>query len=161
MAELQNIDPGDLDSRQQSAFEILREVCQASGLEIQPEIRSIHAPYIDIDLVGTDAEESFGKFGKRLDSLQYLCNLVITRKIGPDVRVVLDAAGYRENRTKVLEELAREYAAQVRERQEECELDPLPAHERRIIHNILSSEEGIRTWSEGEDPDRRVVIGPA
>ena len=63
-------------------------------------------------------------------------------------------------RTADLPELAQQFAMQVKERQEECELDPLPAHERRIIHNALSDDTEIRTYSEGADPDRRVIIAP-
>ena len=156
-----SIPVGDLTESEKIAFDVLSEVCVESMLDLKPVVRSIQSPYIEIELVGADALESFGKNGKQLDALQYLCNLIIQRKAPEDVRVSLDASDYRARRVEALESLARECAAQVIERQEEAELDPLPSHERRILHNILSQIEGIRTYSEGEDPNRHVIIAPA
>jgi len=149
-----------LDPRELEALEVLTEICRVSGLSIQAEPKSRHSPYLDVELVGEDIADSYGKNGQTLDSLQYLANLVVGRRVGPDVRFILDACGYRARRHETLVSLAQEFAAQVKERQEECELDPLPAHERRIIHNALSGDDGIRTYSEGDDPDRRVIIAP-
>lgn len=148
-----------LDAREHGALEILQEVCRASGLDIAPEPRSRHHPYLDVELVGGDAEISFGR-GPALDALQNLSNLVVSRRIGSDVRLILDVAGYRARRAANLRTLALEFADQVKQRQEECELDPLPAHERRIIHHALMDDPAIRTYSEGDDPDRRVIIAP-
>ena len=154
------IPPDELEPRERAAYDVLADICQAMALDIRPEARAVNPPYIEIELVGADAEAAYGRHGKSLDALQYLANLIIGRKVG-DVRVLLDAADYRARRTTALEKLAHEYAALVRDRQEECELDPLPAHERRIIHNALLNEAGIRTYSEGDDPDRRVIIAPS
>jgi spoIIIJ-associated protein len=150
-----------LDAREQGAIEILQEICDASGLDLMAQPLTRHSPYLDVELTGSSAPSTFGRHGYSLDALQYLSNLIISKRIGPDVRVILDAAGYRERRATSLIELAREFAEQVKDRQEECELDPLPAHERRLIHNALSDDPGIRTYSEGDDPDRRVIIAPA
>ena len=149
-----------LDAREHGAVEVLQEICGACGLAIQPEPKGRHAPYLDVELIGEDVAETLGRHGQSLDALQYLANLIIGRRVGPEVRVILDAGGYRARRSETLTNLAREFAAQVRERQEECELDPLPAHERRIIHNALADDPTIRTYSEGDDPDRRVIIAP-
>ncbi len=149
-----------LDGREQEALEILGEICRASGMDIRPEPRLRHAPYLDVELVGEDVASTLGRHGQSLDALQYLANLIIGRRVGSEVRIILDAGGYRARRAQTLTALAKDYAAQVKERQEEAELDPLPAHERRIIHNALSDDAGIRTYSEGDDPDRRVIIAP-
>jgi len=154
------LDPETLGPRERAAFDVIAEICQVTGLEIHPRATGIQGPYLHIEIVGEDAISTYGRNGKSLDALQYLANLIIGRKAGGDVRVLLDAANYRARREKALEDLAREYAALVKERQEECELDPLPAHERRIIHNILADDDTIRTYSEGDDPDRRVIIAP-
>ncbi len=149
-----------LEARESGAVEVLQEICRASGLSIDAEARGRHAPYLDVELVGEDVAATLGRHGQSLDALQYLANLIIGRRVGPEVRVILDAGGYRARRAETLTNLARDFAAQVKERQEECELDPLPAHERRIIHNALSDDPDIRTYSEGDDPDRRVIIAP-
>jgi spoIIIJ-associated protein len=149
-----------MTEREQAALEILEEICRAMEMDIRPEPREFHDPYLDVELVGEDAAAAFGRFGKRLDALQYLANLIIGRQTDSDVRLVLDADGYRARRTETLRQLALDYAAEVKSRQQECELDPLPAHERRIIHNTLADDLEIRTYSEGEEPDRRVIIAP-
>lgn len=157
---MEGIEVSELGAREQGAFEVMEEICEATGLQLRPIVHGVNGQYVEIELVGEDAALSFGRNGKSLDALQYLANLIIGRRVGSDVRVLLDAANYRERRTETLINLARELAATVKERQEECELDPLPAHERRIIHNALLDDEGVRTYSEGDDPDRRVVIAP-
>jgi spoIIIJ-associated protein len=155
-----NINLESLDVEQQEALNIFREMCSLMDINVEPEVIAVHTPYIEINLVGADAENAFGKYGKRLDALQFLANTVLSKKINGDVRLVLDCAGYREKRAHVLEELAHELAAQVKLRQEECELDALPAHERRVIHNALANDPDVRTYSEGMDLERHVVIAP-
>jgi len=76
------------------------------------------------------------------------------------VRITLDADSYRMQRNAALERQAKQIAAQVLKRQQEAVLDPLPAHERRVIHQALADFEGVETYSEGEEPNRRVVISP-
>jgi len=154
------IGDGSLNPSERAALNILAEICQASGLDVRPALRNVHPPYLDIELVGGDVAATLGRNGPTLDALQYLANLVIRRRVDSEVRVVLDAGGYRARRAETLVRLARDYAAQVKARQEECELDPLPAHERRIIHNALLDDPEVITYSEGEDPDRRVIIAP-
>lgn len=150
----------DLTPDQQRAVHILEEMFHTSGLSIQPVPMALHPPYVEVDLRGSDVPATFGRHGNWLDALQYLSNLIVLRRIGPEVRLVLDAGGYRARRAAILEKLAKQYASLVKERQEECELDPLPAHERRIIHNALLDDPDVRTYSEGDDPDRRVIIAP-
>ena len=151
----------DLNQSETAALDILHGVFNSCGLEIRAEARARHTPYLDVELTGQDALETFGRHGSSLDALQYLANLIINRRVGPEIRVILDANSYRRRRAETLENLARQFAAQVKDRQEECELDPLPAHERRIIHNALLDDPAVRTYSEGDEPDRRVVIAPA
>ncbi len=154
------VDPEELGPRERAAFDVLVEICQVTGLDMRPQALGVQGQYLQIELVGEDALSTYGRNGKSLDSLQYLANLIIGRRTGGDVRILLDAGSYRARREQTLEALAQEYATLVKERQEECELDPLPAHERRIIHNALANDLTIRTYSEGDDPDRRVIIAP-
>jgi spoIIIJ-associated protein len=152
--------PDWMTEPQCEAMAVLEEMCAASALDLTPVARGEHGAYLEVDLAGSDAEVTFGSRGKSLDALQYLANMILARRVGPDVRVILDAGGYRERRTQVLTDLAVKCANEVRTRQEECELDPLPAHERRIVHTALKDETDIVTYSEGEEPDRHVVIAP-
>ncbi|MCH8979662.1 MAG: hypothetical protein IH945_10540, partial [Armatimonadetes bacterium] len=83
-----------------------------------------------------------------------------TRKLGRGVRVVLEGNEYRKKRQEVLTKLATQIAKEVASRGEEAVLDALPAFERRVVHKALSEFEGVKTYSEGEEPERRVVIAP-
>ena len=160
MSEQSTIQWDDLNGSEKEAIDLIQAFCENAGLNLSPVVHNINPPYLDVELVGDDAESTFGRSGKGLDALQYLLNLIVSKQSNGSVRVTLDAAGYRARRVVILEALARECVENVLERQEECELDPLPAHERRIVHNILSEYPEIRTYSEGEDPDRRVIIAP-
>ena len=150
----------ELTPDQETALAFLGEVSAASGLEMHPEVRSIQAPYLNIELVGEDMRLTFGRMGQGLDALQFLVNLIVSRRIASDVRVVLDAADYRSRRVEALTRKAVELANEVKARNEEAELEPLPAHERRIVHAALADDPEITTYSEGDEPDRRIVISP-
>lgn len=156
-------DPGlhaQPDERDLEALAVIRELCQSGGFAAEPEIKAIEGSYLHVDLVGDDAQRLFGSHGKMLDALQYVANLIVGRRLGPGIRVLLDADGYRQKRTELLEEMARKYAALVVERQQECEFDPLPPHERRIIHRLFADDAKVLSYSEGEEPDRKVVLAP-
>jgi len=73
---------------------------------------------------------------------------------------MLDADNYRERRAETLCSIAQDYAREVKDRNQEAEMDPLPAHERRIIHSALIDDPDIRTYSEGDEPHRHIVIAP-
>jgi spoIIIJ-associated protein len=149
-----------LDADQRAALSFIEEACAASGLDLHPVVQSVQPPYLHLELAGEDARATFGRMGQALDALQFLANLILMRRIASDVRVVLDAASYRERRADALRHRALELASEVKARNEEAELEPLPAHERRIVHTVLADDPDIRTYSEGDEPDRRVVISP-
>ena len=88
-------------------------------------------------------------------------NIICGRRYNNGVRATIDANDYRKRREEALTRLANKVADQVIERGEEAVLDVLPAFERRIVHKALSVRTGIATYSEGEEPNRRVVIAPA
>jgi spoIIIJ-associated protein len=114
-----------------------------------------------VQLDGKDVAHLVGKHGEVLNALQYLINIMAGRRFGNGVRVTLDGNDFRKRREDQLTQLAQNIADQVRKRQEEAVLDALPAFERRIVHKALSDLGGITTYSEGEEPNRRVVIAPA
>ena len=145
---------------QRIAFDLMSEISAASGLGGSAVVRSVQKPYITIELVGGDVRNTFGKYGPGLDSLQFLCNFILARRVNSEVRLLLDAEGYRARRAEQLSTRALELASEVKARKEEAELEPLPAHERRIIHAALADDPDITTYSEGDEPSRRVVIAP-
>jgi spoIIIJ-associated protein len=145
---------------QKIAYDLMTEICEASSLGATAVVRSVQKPYITIELLGSDVRSTFGKYGPGLDSLQFLCNFILGRRVHSELRILLDAEGYRARRAEQLKQRAIELAAEVKERKEEAELEPLPAHERRIIHAALADDPDISTYSEGDEPARRVVIAP-
>ncbi len=111
-----------------------------------------------IDLSGSDLGILIGRRGETLDALQYLTNLVVSRTFQDKHKFVLDVEGYRKKREQTLEKLARKLAAKVKETGRNLSLEPMSPYERRIIHTVLQNDPYIRTFSEGEEPYRKVVI---
>ena len=99
---------------------------------------------------------------KRLDALQLLTSLVVNHQNGEDddsyYRVQLDVGGYRKKREKTLESLASRLAEKALTTGRNIALDPMNSYERRIVHTALAEVDGISTYSEGVEPQRRVII---
>jgi spoIIIJ-associated protein len=140
--------------------EILELLAQKSGLDAEIVVGELQGKYINLSIDGKEAGYLVGKNGEVLNSLQYLINLVAKQQLGNGVRVTLDGNDYRKKRAESLTALAEKIADKVKERGEEAVLEALPAFERRVIHKALQEIEGVTTYSEGEEPDRRVVIAP-
>jgi spoIIIJ-associated protein len=109
---------------------------------------------------GSDMGVVIGKHGGTINALQYLISLILQKRVGERVRLVIDAEGYRSRREQALRDMAHSYAQRVKESGHEAVLDALQSYERRIIHQCLADDPDVFTYSEGEEPDRRVVISP-
>ena len=103
-----------------------------------------------------------GRRGETLDAMQYLVSLVANknRKEEGYIRVTLDTEGYRSRREETLKRLARKNATQVRQTGRAIAMEPMNPYERRILHSALQGFSGVSTHSEGEEPNRHVVITP-
>ena len=101
-----------------------------------------------------------GYRGETLNALQYLTGLVVNRDGNQYVRVSLDTENYRARREETLERLARKMAMKVRRTGQRVVLEPMNPFERRVLHAALQSNPFVTTHSEGEEPNRRVVITP-
>ena len=99
-----------------------------------------------------------GKRGQTLDALQYITSLVMNKGQGKYVRVALDIESYREKRKRALQDLADRIAINVEKRHTKHVLEPMNPYERRIIHSSLQNYKNIITYSEGEEPNRYVII---
>lgn len=144
-----------------SVIGLLENLLSESGLNVKIEATGFKGKYINLALSGRDVSYLVGRRGEVLNALQYLTNIIISRQLESGVRVVVDGDNYRRRREEVLEKLALDIAGEVQKRGEEAVLDALPAFERRVIHQALQDFDGVVTYSEGEEPDRRVVIAPA
>lgn len=116
-----------------------------------------------LNVVGINEREQnnlIGRRGETLDSIQFLLNLVLGRKVDLWARVTVDIEGWRLRRKLALINLARRTAEQVQTRQQAIPLEAMPAYERRIVHMTLSEHPSVVTESTGAEPERRVVVLP-
>lgn len=113
-----------------------------------------------ISISGENVGFIIGHRGETLDALQYLAGLVSNHVENSYYRVTLDIGNYREKRRETLEVLGRKIAAKAVRTGRNTSLEPMNPYERRIIHTAVQTVEGAKSWSEGEDLGRHVVIGP-
>lgn len=142
------------------AREFLQELLATMGFEAAVEVSEDGQGSYRLDVAGPGLSVVIGRQGQTLGALQYLVTLVVNKRVGRRVRLVVDAEGYRTRREEALKETACNWAQQVKETGQECVLDPMSAFDRRIVHTALAEDPDIFTYSEGDDPNRCVVISP-
>ncbi len=139
--------------------DFLKEMFGAMKMEV-----TIHCDFdaendtLNVDLEGPEMGVIIGKRGQTLDSVQYLANLALNRKVETYTRVKLDTEDYRARRKATLENLAKNVAYKVKRTRKPASLEPMNPYERRIIHAALQHDRYVTTHSEGEEPYRHVVI---
>lgn len=107
----------------------------------------------------TENDELVGRDGEVLEALQELARLAVMTETGHRSRLMLDVAGYRDKRRKVLQGLAQDAVDSVKESGEAARLAPMNPFERKIVHDVVAAA-GLVSESEGEEPQRRVVVLP-
>ncbi|GAA1526859.1 single-stranded DNA-binding protein [Actinomadura kijaniata] len=113
-----------------------------------------------VAVVGASLDELVGKRGEVLEALQELTRLAVHRQTGARSRLMLDIGGYRERRRAELSKLGRDVADEVRQSGKAKPLAPMTPFERKIVHDAVAAA-GLRSESEGEEPERYVVVHPA
>lgn len=119
---------------------------------------------ITLHVEGADEEAMgllIGRRGETLRSLQFLLNLLVSRRVQKWPQIVVDVGNYRQRRQESLEGLARRMAERVRQTGRPIMLEPMAAYERRIVHLALRDDKTIYTESSGEGENRKIVIYPA
>jgi spoIIIJ-associated protein len=139
------------------ALDFLETVFDLMKLEVHIEKVALEDS-IGFNIRGNDLGILIGKHGQTLDALQYLTNLTANRDADSKVRIVLDVEDYRQRRTDTLNRLATRLADTVKRRGEKVVLEPMSPNERKIIHMALQDDHRIITYSEGEEPYRKIVI---
>jgi spoIIIJ-associated protein len=138
---------------------VLEEVVEALDLEADIEVVE-DAEQIVGRIDGEDLGVLIGRRGQTIDALQMLCYRIAFRGQGERKRVLVDAAGYRERRREAVEGQAERAAARALETGKEIELEPMSATERKLVHDHLKERPGLETFSEGEEPERCVIVAP-
>lgn len=140
------------------ASDFIMSILDNMGIEANIESK-LEDNFLKIDLSGPKMGLVIGYRGETLDSIQYLTSLVVNKKSNDEyIRVILDIEGYRKKREETLKRLAKKTANKVIKYKREVKLEPMNPYERRIIHSKLQLNEDVKTYSEGEEPYRRVVI---
>lgn len=115
---------------------------------------------LSILIGGTDSNLTIGYRGETLDAIQYITLLVANKPVRFAKRLVIDAEGYREKRAATLTALSKKLASQAVKSGKAIELEPMNPFERRVIHTALQENPAVTTLSEGDEPNRFVVICP-
>lgn len=144
---------------QEDALDFVEGLLEAMDLEgeVTAETRDRRV-YVSVE--GDEVGVLIGHHGQTLDAVQEILRSAIQRQLRARVWVTLDVQGYRERRKTVLQDRAREMAAKALD-EGEVEFEPMNAFERKIVHDAIGDIAGVRSFSEGEDPYRRVIIAPA
>ena len=139
------------------ASKFLKKLTSAMGVEADIEIINRDGLNM-VNITGTDLGILIGRRGDTLEAIQFLTNLAVARKIADKSRIIIDVEGYRKRREETLIILAKRLADRVKKSGNRVVLEPMTPQERRIIHTALQNEWKVSTFSEGEEPNRRVVI---
>lgn len=136
----------------------LRSILDNMRVQSEIKIREVD-DIIYIDLNGPKMGLIIGYRGETLDSLQYLSSLVVNKEHDiPYKKVVLDTENYRKKREETLKRVAEKTAYKVRKTRRPYKLEPMNPYERRVIHSALQDNEYVYTFSEGDEPHRRIVV---
>jgi spoIIIJ-associated protein len=111
-------------------------------------------------LEGSDLGRFIGRHGQTIEAVQHLAQRMVLRRGAGGPRVIVDAAGYRERREVALRGQAETAAAQAEQGGGAVKMEPMSAAERRFVHEFLRERGGVQTYSEGDEPERRLVVTP-
>lgn len=137
----------------------LIDIIKKMGIDAHIEIK-IEGNIVYFNITGEKMALLIGKRGQTLNSLQFLTQLIVNRYTKQFLTIILDAENYRERREKSLIQLAERLAEKAIYTKRAVTLEAMPSFERKIIHSALSRNKKINTHSEGEEPNRYLVIHP-
>ena len=149
----------DIEDAKKYSIEFLSSVFEAMDLDV-----TLTTDYEEenhmllVDMEGPEMGIIIGKRGQTLDSLQYLTNLSVNRKLNVYIRIKIDTEDYRSRRKATLENLAHNVGRKVKQTRHSVSLEPMNPYERRIIHYALQHDSYVTTYSEGDEPFRHVVV---
>ncbi|MHB8510776.1 MAG: RNA-binding cell elongation regulator Jag/EloR [Actinomycetota bacterium] len=158
--KLEPVPAAEAEKQATSVADFLEGLLQTLRLDATVEVRPTSFG-VAADLHGSELAVLIGRHGTTLAALQELCRAVAQREAGTRCLVVVDIERYLVRRRETLERMALRAAAKVRKSNKEQALEAMPARDRKIIHDALTDYAGVKTGSEGSEPDRYVVIYPS
>ncbi len=151
--DLDDLEPAEL------LEDLLEEIAEGLRLDCDVEVEE-GDEVLTGRLNGDDLGLFIGRHGQTIDAVQHLAQRIVFPEGPSSVRVVIDADGYRERRTQLLQDDADDAAEEALQSGRPVELDPMPPWERRIIHEYLRERGDVETHSEGVEPERYLVVSP-
>ena len=152
--------PGAIEGDAGDRF--LLGLVDAFGLQGTVEHAEVAEGIVEYRIVGADLGVLIGPKAQTLIAIQELLRTIVHYETdGHSGRIMLDVAGYRQKRRAALEEFTRKVASEVERTGERRALEPMTASDRKVIHDTVNSMDGVSSLSEGEDPNRRVILVPA
>ncbi|MGH2730333.1 MAG: RNA-binding cell elongation regulator Jag/EloR [Actinomycetota bacterium] len=140
-----------------TAREFVEGVVKAMGLDAEVT-SSVDEDSAFVDVTGESLGVLIGRRGQTLDALQEIVRTAVQRRLRSRVRLLVDVEGYRARRRASLADYARAMAERAKERGTEIELEPMNSFERKVVHDAVGEIEGASSFSEGEEPNRKVII---
>jgi spoIIIJ-associated protein len=140
--------------------ELLERIVEALGLNATVEVVS-DGETITGTVHGTDLGLFIGRHGQTIEAVQHLAyRIAVHRGEGERKRIVIDAEGYRARREEALHRQADQAADDAVRYKRPVALDAMTASERKLVHEYLRDRDDVETYSEGEEPDRHLVVAP-
>lgn len=156
-AEEEFIDPEEiLEDAREDALDFLEGLLDAMEAD-GDVVAEITDGTVAAEITGGDGGLLIGSRGQTLEAMQELLRTVVQRQAQTRVRVTLDIEGYRDRRRDSVRRLAEQMAERAVE-EGEVELEPMNAYERKIVHETVAAIEGVSSFSEGQEPRRRVLL---
>lgn len=144
----------------QAAVQFVEGLLDAFDLDGEVAL-TVEGSELEVEVTGSELGLLIGPGGRTLLAVQDLTRVAAQRRLGDhETRLRVDVAGYRSRRREALERFARSVAEQVIETGRARSLEPMPSADRKVIHDVLMGIDGVTSRSEGDDPDRRVVVLP-
>jgi len=138
---------------------MLEKVATGMGIEASVRVQE-NEDGVEAEFVGEDLGLLIGHHGQTIDGIQHLAYRIAFRRVGEPVRVVVDAAGYRERRSVALRAAADQAAETAVHDGRPVALEAMSALERKVVHEHLKDRHDVETYSEGQEPERRLVVAP-
>jgi spoIIIJ-associated protein len=155
-----NVDDEPREEPREVLRELLEEIVDGLGLDVDVEVEESEGALTG-RVEGEDVGLLIGRRGQTIDAVQHLAQRIVFQGGTAEARVVIDADGYRKRRAQALRAIALEAAEDALAGGEPVELDPMPASERRIVHECLRDRDDVSTHSEGDEPERYLVVEPS
>lgn len=156
-AEDENNEPAAPEDVAKTGEEFVGGVLESMGLQGEVSSR-VEEETAYVEVVGDDLGVLIGRRGQTLDALQEITRTAVQRRLKSRARLLVDVEGYRARRRQSLVEYATSIAERAKERGTEIELEPMSAYERKIVHDAVAVVDGASSFSEGEEPNRKVVV---